>query len=231
MDNIIEMKNIYKNFCNNEILKELNLTIHGGDFVSIMGESGAGKSTLLNILGLLEKQTKGDFLINGESTKNLTSKDQAIKRNELIGFVMQDFSLIEKYTVMKNIQIPLIYNRKKQKLRNYNTLIYEKLNEFGLKGKEDQIVSSLSGGERQRVALIRAIVNNPQIILADEPTSALDKENAQYICNFLKNMNKYGKTVIIVTHDISVAQIANRQLQLQNGKLSENHNMNQNNIQ
>ena len=221
MESIIEMRNIHKNFCDKEVLNNLSLTIHPGDFVSIMGESGAGKSTLLNILGLLEKQTKGNFLINGECTQNLTSKEQAIKRNELIGFVMQDFSLIEKYTVLKNIQIPLIYNRKKQKMKNYNASISEKLNKFGLKGKEEQIVSSLSGGERQRVALIRAIINNPPILLADEPTSALDKENAQYICDFFVEMNKCGKTVIIVTHDICVAKIANRQFQLKNGKLYE----------
>lgn len=221
MDCLINLVKISKEIKNRKVLQELNLDVFTGDFISIMGSSGAGKTTLLNIIALLDKATSGEYVIDGKLCDNLSFKKQAHIRNRLFGFIMQDFALIENYSVCMNIQIPLIYSKEYNDRKANKLRIYELIEKFGLQGKEEQIVSTLSGGERQRVALIRAIVNDPKIILADEPTSALDSSNKEYICNFLKELNNEGKTIILVTHDKEISEIAKRKIILSSGVISE----------
>lgn len=221
MDSLIEMIGITKEIKSRKILNSINLKVYPGEFISIMGISGAGKTTLLNIIALLDKATSGEYTVEGKLSEKLSAREQAGIRNKLFGFIMQDFALIENYSVFLNIEIPLLYSQDNKDRKENKLRIRELLKEFGLKGKEEQLVSTLSGGERQRVALIRAIVNNPKIILADEPTSALDSTSKQYVCEFLKKLNKEGKTVILVTHDEEVSKIAKRKIVLDAGVIRE----------
>ena len=180
----------------------INLKIEKGDFCSILGVSGSGKSTLLYILGCIDKQTEGIYKLDGEEVSKLSEKNLADIRNKKIGFVLQDFGLIEDETVTENILVPTLFNS----IKNVNIKLEEILNKLEIGDLRNKKVSMLSGGQRQRVAIARALITNPELILADEPTGSLDSITTIHIMNIFEQLNKEGKTIIIVTHNLELAK-------------------------
>ena len=219
----LELSNIYKEYeinRDNEIqsvLNGVNLTIADGEMIAIMGKSGAGKSTLLHIIGLLDVCDRGNYKLDGEDISDFTNKQRAKIRNEKIGFVLQDFGLVEDETVMENVSLPLMLSRTSMKKKREVAL--EKMKKVGVEHLSNKKVSVLSGGEKQRVAIARALVCDPEYIMADEPTGALDSVNAEKIMSILSSLNKEGKTVIIVTHDETVAKKCGRIITIKDGKI------------
>lgn len=202
-----------------QALKDINLNINKGEFICIMGTSGSGKTTLLNIIGCLDKISSGNYFLNETEIGSFKNKELASIRNKVFGFIVQYFGLIDDYTVYENIQIPLEYSRTPRKRRKL--LINTVLENLNIIDKINNTPKELSGGQNQRVAIARALVNSPDIILADEPTGALDKKNAQEIMNIFKDLNKSGKTIIIVTHDESIASQCKRVIRIEDGELLE----------
>ena len=190
-----------------------------GDFVAIMGASGSGKSTLLNILGALDRPTHGQYILGGADTSVLSDDDLSAIRNEMIGFIFQSYNLIPQFTVLENIAVPLQYQRNGKGVgvseMNWCTELAERV---GLSDRLDHRPTQLSGGQQQRVAIARALVNDPQIILADEPTGNLDTETEAEIMQVLIDLNNEGRTILMVTHETSVASLAKRQLHLTDGQ-------------
>ncbi|MBQ2321146.1 MAG: ABC transporter ATP-binding protein, partial [Bacteroidales bacterium] len=177
------------------------------------------KSTLLNIIGLMEHDFYGDYKLEGIEVRKLSMNEKAKMRNTHLGFVVQDFALIERNTVFQNVEVPLMYAKKKKSRAERNERIIEVLEKLGMEEKYNVPVHKLSGGQRQRVAIARAIVNEPEIILADEPTGALDSANTKQILQLLKEQNEEGRTVLIITHDMEVAKYCDVIYEMQDGKL------------
>lgn len=219
---LIEFNNIKKIYGKSDAeviaLNDVTLSINAGEMVAFMGASGSGKSTLLNIIGCLDEQSSGEYYYNGEKMSNYKDGEISSIRNSTFGFVVQNFALIDNYTVYENVEIPLVYNKKKT--NNKKKLIKETLDMLGIANKINKYPKELSGGQCQRVAIARAIVNDQQIILADEPTGALDKKTGQDVLNIFKNLNKKGKTIIIITHDSEIAAQCNRVIKLSDGKIT-----------
>lgn len=217
---IIDLRGICKSFSigkkNLDVLKGIDLTINKGEMTAIMGASGCGKSTLLNIIGCLDVSGSGEYWLKGEEITGKTRKQMAKIRNELFGYVIQDFALIKEDTVLENIKIPLDYSRK-QISKNW---ISELLDEFGLTRMQKTQVSLLSGGEQQRTAIVRALINDPEIILADEPTGALDSRTGKEVIEILREICNRGKTVLIVTHDEKIANQCDRILYMKDGRIT-----------
>lgn len=219
---MIELKNIskvYNKSKSNEVnaLQNINLKIEAGSMMAIMGPSGSGKSTLLNILGCLDVASAGTYKLNGQELQSLRRGKLATVRNQHFGFVVQDFALIEDYTVMKNIEIPLHYSKSKV---NKKEKVLALLDMLGMKEKGSEYVYNLSGGQRQRVAIARALINNPDIILADEPTGALDQKTGEQVLDIFKKINKeQNKTVLIVTHDEKIARQCEGIINIVDGKI------------
>ena len=220
---MIEIKNlvkIYNKGKTNEFcaLKGIDLSIEEGEMVAIIGKSGAGKSTLLHILAAIDSYDKGSYLVDGVSVGDLKEKDRARFRNQKIGIVMQDYALIDEYTIEENVQIPLIFGKVKG-----NDVRKEKimtaLKNVGLDELAKKPVRQLSGGQKQRVAIARALVNNPAFLLADEPTGALDSKTSGEIMDVFEKLNQGGKTVIIVTHDMEVAARCGRVIEISDGEI------------
>ena len=216
---LIEIKSLNKTFGKNNsktiALKDVNLKINKGELVAIVGTSGSGKSTLLNIIGALTSPSSGEYLLNSTNISNLTQKELAKVRNKTFGFIVQYFALITDYTVSENIEIPLEYSKVKASERE--KIISDVLNKLGILDKARKKPKELSGGQQQRVAIARAIINNPDIILADEPTGALDSKTSQQVMDILKELNKEGKTIIIVTHDNKIAMQCDKILNIEDG--------------
>lgn len=220
---MIEIKNLVKvynkgktnEFC---ALKGIDLSIEEGEMVAIIGKSGAGKSTLLHILAAIDSYDKGSYLVDGVSVGDLKEKERARFRNQKIGIVMQDYALIDEYTIEENVQIPLIFGKVKG-----NDVRREKimtaLKNVGLAELAKKPVRQLSGGQKQRVAIARALVNNPAFLLADEPTGALDSKTSGEIMDVFEKLNQGGKTVIIVTHDMEVAARCGRVIEISDGEI------------
>ena len=220
---MIMLMGIEKTYCGKEIktkvLKGVDLSISKGEFVCIFGESGSGKSTLLNILGLLDDATIGTYKLDGVDIRKLSKKESAFIRNQKIGFVFQAYHLIPELNALENLVVPLGYAGMRKKERE--KIAYELLTEFGIDDLEKKHVSQMSGGEQQRIAIMRAIINKPQILLADEPTGNLDKENSQTIMNLFERLNKQGMTIVMVTHDTSLAKYGTRVVRVEDGRIIE----------
>lgn len=198
------------------VLKNLNLEIESGEFLMIMGKSGSGKTTLLNILGFLDTLDEGRYYFDGNDVSGLKENMRSQYRANYVGYVFQQFNLIETLTVFQNIEIPLIYAGMKDK--NQRRLLVEKrLEDVGLSDKANSFPNHLSGGQQQRIAIARALVNNPKLIFADEPTGALDSETGRDIMGLLSDLNKSGTTIIMVTHDLDMTKYASRVVTLKDG--------------
>jgi putative ABC transport system ATP-binding protein len=199
-------------------LQNINLKIESGEMIAVVGKSGSGKSTLLHILGCLDMPTSGDYFIQGYSIKNKKDKELARLRNKFFGFILQDFGLIEHLTVEDNITIPLAFSANKKIRRK--SLCADILERTGMLKLRKQYVFKLSGGERQRVAIARALINDPDIILADEPTGSLDSENGKNIMEIFTELNKEGKTIVMVTHDQEVAGYCHKKIIISDGRIT-----------
>lgn len=198
-------------------LKDVSLEVEDGEMLAIIGKSGAGKSTLLHIIGCIDKFEKGSYTIDGTDVHSLSDNKLAKIRNEKVGIVMQDFALIDEYSVIENVMIPLNFSKKK--LGKPKELAMKALERVGIANLAKKPVSKLSGGQKQRVAIARAIVNDPSFILADEPTGALDTKTSSEIMELFTELNKSGKTVIIITHDLTVADKCKRKVEICDGRI------------
>lgn len=218
---MLELRHINKYFKRGDdeqhVLKDISLTINDGEFVSIMGHSGSGKSTLLNIIGLLDREFSGDYVLNGLDTHELSKKKFTKFRNENVGWVFQNFKLIQNMTIADNVGLPLRYQGKSNK--EIKQTVDRVLDEVGILDKADAFPKLLSGGQQQRVAIARAIVTSPNIVIADEPTGALDSSTTLEIMNVFKQLNEQGTTLIIVTHDASVGEQAHRMIKILDGQV------------
>ena len=199
-------------------IQGLDLSVDEGEFISVMGPSGSGKSTLMNILGCLDKPSEGIYLLDNINTTKANSDEFALIRNKKIGFVFQGFNLLTRTTAIENVELPLFYSKKNQKINHKETAIAV-LKEVGLGERLYHTPSQLSGGQQQRVAIARAMVNNPAFILADEPTGNLDTEMTLEIMTIFQNLNNKGKTIIMVTHEPELAAYTRRIITLRDGKL------------
>ena len=219
MTEIIKTEKIEKTYEIGEMkihaLRGVTLTINEGEFVSIMGSSGSGKSTLMNIIGCLDVPTRGEYYLDGIDVSSLESDKMADIRNKKIGFVFQNFNLLNRISSLENVELPLIYNGTSNKSKN--NFAREALIAVGLEGREDHLPTQLSGGQQQRVAIARAIVNKPNIILADEPTGNLDTSTSHEIMETFKKLNNEGKTIIMITHENDIASFANRIIKIKDG--------------
>jgi len=219
MTAIMSLKNISKIYKtgdeNTAALDGVSIDIQEGEFVAIMGPSGSGKSSLMHIIGLLDTATKGSYQLNGQDVSKLSSSRQAEIRNNEIGFVFQQFNLLPRTTVTDNILLPTIYG----KITNPEQRAIELAEEVGLGDKKHNKSNQLSGGQIQRVAVARALVMNPSIILADEPTGNLDTKTSIEIMNLLKEINKKGATIVLITHEAEIAKFASRTIHLRDGKI------------
>ncbi|MBP2070348.1 MULTISPECIES: putative bacteriocin export ABC transporter [Anaerococcus] len=209
---MIKIKNLSKSFDDHMVLDNINLDIKEGEMVAILGKSGSGKSTLLNIIGLIEGDYDGDYYFKDNKNVRVNSSKSSKLIREEISYIFQSFALIEDESVRDNLKLALKYvNKSKDEEEN---MILEALEKVNMKDHIDKIVASLSGGEQQRVALARAILKPSSLILADEPTGSLDEKNKEYVMDVLKDLNKSGKTVLVVTHDKYTASVCQRKINL-----------------
>jgi len=206
------------------VLKGLNLHIKEGEFVSIMGSSGSGKSTLLNIVGLLDSHDEGEYYLNGQKIENLDEKKAALLRNKFLGFVFQSFNLITYKNALENVALPLYYKGVGRKERQKIAMEY--LEKVGLKEWANHLPSELSGGQKQRVAIARALVTNPKVVLADEPTGALDSATSHSVMEMLKEINREGMTVFVITHEEDIAEETDRIVRLKDGIIISDEKVN-----
>ncbi len=221
---LIELRDVYKIYgegLESEVraLDGVSLTIDRGEFAAIVGQSGSGKSTMMNVLGCLDIPTRGDYFLDGTDVRELTDKELSHIRNKQIGFIFQQYNLIQDLTVLENVELPLIYQGIRADDR-YDMAVAA-LARVGLAGRMKHRPTEMSGGQQQRVAIARAIAAKPPIIMADEPTGALDSRTGHEVLEFLQQLNREGTTVILITHDNGIAATARRCVRLQDGKVVE----------
>ena len=218
---MIELKDIYKIYGDGDseirALDGINLSIAEGEFVAIVGQSGSGKSTAMNIIGCLDVPTSGQYLLDGEDVSSMNEIQLADIRSRRLGFIFQQYNLIPKLSVLENVELPLIYKAMKPEERRNRAM--SALEKVGLPDRADKYPSQLSGGQQQRVSIARALAGDPHLILADEPTGALDSKTGKDVLEFISALNDEGKTVVLITHDMSVAQRAKRIVRIQDGKI------------
>ncbi len=203
-------------------LDGVSLQISSGEFVSIMGPSGSGKSTLMHILGCLSRPTSGRYILDSQDVSNLDNRELASIRNQKIGFVFQAYNLLSRTTALRNVMLPLIYNRTEHKTpQEDEDLAREMLEKVGLAGRIDHQPQELSGGQQQRVAIARALVNHPVMIIADEPTGNLDSHSGADIMNLMHEIHEQGATIVIVTHDPKIAAHTQRVIELRDGQIDK----------
>ena len=223
MKKLIQLNKINKSYQNGDqelrVLKDIDLEVEEGEFLAIMGPSGSGKSTLMNIIGLLDRASSGEYHLDATEVSHLSDKKLAQVRNKEIGFVFQQFFLLAKLNALQNVELPLIYAGVATSKRQ--GLAKQFLEKVELSERMHHLPSELSGGQKQRVAIARALVNNPSIILADEPTGALDTKTGQQIMELLTELNREGKTIIMVTHEPEIADYARRKIVLRDGIITE----------
>jgi len=217
---LIQTKNLFKVFSTDEIkttaINDLSIEINTGEFVSIMGPSGCGKSTLLNILGMIDSPTSGEYFFNGKEVGGLSESKRANIRKNNLGFVFQSFNLIDELSVFENVELPLMYINVPKKERKEK--VEYLLEEMNMMHRRNHFPQQLSGGQQQRIAVARAIVNNPKVILADEPTGNLDSANGNDVMKILSDLNAKGTTILMVTHSQNCAEFGNRIIRLLDGK-------------
>lgn len=221
---MIEIDNIYKIYNKGKVneftaLKGVSLRISEGEMVALIGKSGAGKSTLMHIIGCIDDFEQGKYYLNGQDVSKLNEKKRAIIRNRDIGIVLQDFALMENYTVIENVLMPLFFSKDAGNRRVREEKAKDILSQLEMDEIMDKKVNKLSGGQKQRVAIARAMINNPKVLLADEPTGALDVKTSLEIMNVFKKLNAKGTTVIIITHDMEVANECNRVIEICDGNI------------
>lgn len=219
---MIQIKNLTKTYNRNQknaftALKNITLRISKGEMAAVIGKSGAGKSTLMHILACMDDYDEGEFYFKKKLIKNCPDRVMAKIRNENIGIVMQDFALVEEFTGLENVMLPLDFSRRKIKGKEEKAL--EALERVGMEEMADQPVREMSGGQKQRIAIARAIVNDPDVILADEPTGALDTETSARILELFLELNREGKTIVIVTHDSGIADRCKKIIEIVDGVL------------
>ena len=220
---VIRMENIVKTYYLGkpnelEILHGINLTVNKGEFVSIVGGSGSGKSTLMNIIGVLDRQTQGDYYLEGQDVNGMSDEVRSAIRNRRIGFVFQNFNLLPRANALKNVMVPLLYGEEHSK--NGKEHAMEMLKMVGMEDRADHRPNELSGGQKQRVAIARAMINDPAIILADEPTGALDSKTGHMVMDlFHKLHEEQGKTIVLITHSQELAQETERIVTLLDGQI------------
>ncbi len=229
MTDIILMQNLSKIYQTGPVLvnalRDINLDIRAGEFLSVMGPSGSGKSTLMNILGCLDVPTSGKYFLDGEDVSQLDRDRQADVRNRKIGFVFQGFNLLPRMNAIQNVELPLIYAKVNSSERMRN--VREALDLVGLTQRSDHLPSQLSGGQQQRVAIARALVNNPEILLADEPTGNLDSKTSSEIMNVFRILNQERKiTFILVTHDHDLGRLTDRIILIRDGSIESDTRLN-----
>ena len=219
---MIELKNIVKQFALGDetitAVNDVSLNIKDGDFVSIVGPSGSGKSTLMNILGLLDTADSGTYLLDGRDVTQLDDDEQAEIRNKTIGFVFQSFHLLSRLNAIENVMVPLLYRGIGEDAAREQAKTV--LTKMGLGDRMEHLPKQLSGGQQQRVAIARALVGKPELILADEPTGALDQATGREIMALLKELNREGQTIVLITHDIKLADQAKRKISIEDGRIS-----------
>lgn len=224
LSSLIELNNINKYYSLNKeklhVLKSLNIKIDKGEFLMIMGKSGSGKTTLMNSLGFLDRFDDGEYLFNGENVTHIDEDKKSELRNKYMGFIFQQFHLIDSLTIGKNVELPLLYKGGVPK-KTRNELVNKYLDLVGLKEKINRYPKELSGGQQQRIAIARALICDPYVIFADEPTGALDSETSTQIMEILSGLNKEGKTIIMVTHDGDLTKYATRVIRIKDGLVTE----------
>lgn len=225
LSTVISLKDISKKYLlgSGEIfvaLENINLEIKQGEYVALVGPSGSGKSTLMHVIGLLDKASEGKVIINGRDISNLNDDDTSTLRSEFVGFVFQQFNLLNKLTIKENILLPTTYARKKFDYDPEEKAEYL-MERFGILSKKDSFPNKISGGQQQRVAIARSLIMNPQLILADEPTGNLDTKTGEEIMKLLDELNKEGTTILIVTHEPNIAEHAKRQIKIKDGKVEK----------
>jgi putative ABC transport system ATP-binding protein len=207
-------------------LRGIDLTINEGEFVAIMGASGSGKTTLMNIVGCLDTATKGEYFLDGQEIAGFSMEELALIRSERIGYVFQSFFLLPRTSAIDNVMLPLLYGKKRTH-NEMKEIAENALDHVGLKDRAHNMPNQLSGGQQQRVAIARALVNNPILILADEPTGNLDTHTSYEIMCIFQELNKQGKTIVLITHEADIAQFAKRNVIFRDGKISRDFQVSQ----
>ena len=219
---LIELKNIYKiyHMGDEEVRASdgVSLSIDRGEFVAIVGKSGSGKSTLMNIIGALDVPTEGEYILGGEDVSEMSDDQLAQIRNKMIGFIFQQYNLLPRLNLLENVELPLLYAGVSVQERKERAL--KSLAKVGLEEKWKNLPNQLSGGQQQRVSIARALAGDPSLILADEPTGALDSRTSREVLNFLRQLNEEGNTIVMITHDNSIALEAKRVVRIKDGKIN-----------
>lgn len=220
---VIDVENACKSYVmGDETLKVLNnitLKVPKGQFIAIIGPSGSGKSTFMNFIGCLDKVDSGTYILDGMDVRDLNDNELSEIRNKKIGFIFQQFNLLSKLSALENVELPLIYRGMSSSERRKRAI--EALKKVGLENRKNHLPTQLSGGQQQRVAIARAIVTDPEILLCDEPTGALDTKTSKEIMELIKELNKEGRTIVMITHDLNVASQAKKQIRIKDGTLYE----------
>jgi len=223
MQPVVQLRDIHKIYDSGEVQVHANrgvsLDVEKGDFVAIMGSSGSGKSTVMNLLGCLDRPTRGTYLLDGIDVSKLDRNELADIRNQKIGFVFQGFNLLPRTTALENVELPMFYAPRKPSAKEMRERAMRALDIVGLAQRHDHTPSQLSGGQQQRVAIARALVNNPQIILADEPTGNLDSKTSVEVMGVFQRLNEQGITILMVTHELDIAHYCKRNIVFRDGRI------------